>query len=122
MSYAIDMNTRSFLRSSWIDLARQKGSELKVRRAFPKWARTVSHLKLLTKAKKLWAYLRSGAVSKKEKLVIIAAMLYLISPIDVVPDVIPVIGWLDDLGVAGIAINYILSRVDRHESESGRSA
>lgn len=38
----------------------------------------------------------------------ILAGLYLISPIDAVPDVIPVAGWMDDVGVAGSAVVVIL--------------
>jgi len=30
---------------------------------------------------------------------LIAALLYILSPIDPVPDVIPVVGWVDDLAV-----------------------
>lgn len=38
--------------------------------------------------------------------ILILALLYIISPIDLVPDVIPVVGWADDLAVvvtAGVA-------------------
>ena len=31
--------------------------------------------------------------------VLIRALLYILSPIDLIPDVIPVIGWADDLAV-----------------------
>jgi len=31
--------------------------------------------------------------------ILIAALLYIISPIDLIPDVIPVVGWADDLAV-----------------------
>ena len=32
------------------------------------------------------------------------AALYVISPIDLIPDVIPVVGWIDDLGVVMLAV------------------
>ena len=35
------------------------------------------------------------------------AFLYIISPIDFISDVIPIIGWLDDIGVLGLAINQM---------------
>ena len=35
------------------------------------------------------------------------AFLYIISPIDLITDVIPFIGWLDDIGVLGMAVKYI---------------
>jgi len=45
---------------------------------------------------------------------IVAAIIYIISPIDLVPDFIPVAGWLDDLAVlivAGVPIfKKLLSR------------
>lgn len=31
--------------------------------------------------------------------VLILALLYIISPIDLIPDVIPVVGWVDDVAV-----------------------
>jgi uncharacterized membrane protein YkvA (DUF1232 family) len=32
---------------------------------------------------------------------IVLCLLYVLSPIDFLPDVIPVVGWLDDIGVLG---------------------
>lgn len=35
------------------------------------------------------------------------ALIYLASPIDFVPDVLPIVGWLDDIGVIGWAWSAI---------------
>ena len=40
---------------------------------------------------------KSPAISPK--LVFVLGILYILSPIDFAPDVLPVIGWLDDIGV-----------------------
>lgn len=50
----------------------------------------------------------------KWKRVIIAllALLYIISPLDLIPDVIPVIGWLDDLGVLAWAARQVFFKRD----------
>ena len=32
--------------------------------------------------------------------ILILALLYILSPVDLIPDVIPVIGWVDDAAVA----------------------
>lgn len=34
-------------------------------------------------------------------IILVLGILYVLSPIDFIPDVIPVIGWLDDIGVIG---------------------
>jgi uncharacterized membrane protein YkvA (DUF1232 family) len=44
----------------------------------------------------VWAMLRNPAAPALSKLVVLLAAVYIISPIDLIPDVIPVIGWIDD--------------------------
>ena len=43
-----------------------------------------------------WALLRDPRAPKAAKLVTELAALYVISPIDFIPDTIPILGWLDD--------------------------
>lgn len=47
------------------------------------------------------------------KIVLAAAMVYLASPIDLIPDFIPLLGYLDDLLVAALLVDGILNWVDR---------
>ena len=55
---------------------------------------------LLTKFRKelllAWAVLRDPRAPRAAKLVTVLAALYIVSPIDFVPDSIPILGWLDD--------------------------
>ena len=50
---------------------------------------------------------------KAAKIALAAAVLYLVSPVDLIPDFIPVLGALDDLLVAAILVDGILNYVDR---------
>ena len=50
-----------------------------------------------------WAVLRDPRAPKSAKLVTVLAALYVISPIDFVPDTIPILGWLDD-GMIGFLL------------------
>ncbi|MBM4399194.1 MAG: DUF1232 domain-containing protein [Candidatus Cloacimonetes bacterium] len=52
-------------------------------------------------------------VPKKKKLLAAAIMAYLVMPIDIIPDFIPVIGHLDDLVLVVIGLNMILNEIDK---------
>ena len=47
-------------------------------------------------------------VPRRSKLVLVALVVYLSVPIDLVPDFIPVVGQLDDVLVAALALRYAL--------------
>lgn len=55
----------------------------------------------------LFYTLQSKEVSMKDKAIIIGALGYLISPIDVMPDAIPIVGLGDDLTVLLYVVNKI---------------
>ena len=55
-------------------------------------------------------FFRDSEASTAGKVFLLLAVAYIVCPIDAIPDVAPVIGWLDDLGVAAMAFAY-LSRV-----------
>ena len=66
-----------------------------------------SGAKLVYAALILYYTLQSDKVSVKDKAIIIGALGYLISPLDVVPDAIPIAGLGDDLAV----LIYVLKKV-----------
>jgi uncharacterized membrane protein YkvA (DUF1232 family) len=47
------------------------------------------------------------------KIALAAAMVYLASPLDLIPDVIPFLGYLDDLLLASVLVDGLLNYVDR---------
>ncbi len=51
---------------------------------------------LRKEGKLIWAMLRDPRAPLTSKLVALLAVAYVISPIDLVSDLIPVLGWLDD--------------------------
>jgi len=51
---------------------------------------------LRKEGKLIWAMLRDPRAPLASKLVALLAVAYVISPIDLVSDLIPVLGWLDD--------------------------
>ena len=69
--------------------------------------------KLVYAALILYYTLQSDKISVKDKAIIIGALGYLVSPLDVVPDAIPIVGLGDDLTV----LIYVLNKVWGNVSE-----
>ena len=73
--------------------------------------------KLVYAALILYYTLESDKVSTKDKAIIIGALGYLISPLDVIPDAIPIAGLGDDLAV----LIYVLHKIWGDISEEVKS-
>jgi uncharacterized membrane protein YkvA (DUF1232 family) len=52
-------------------------------------------------------------VPHKKKVIAGAILAYLVLPIDIIPDFIPVIGYIDDLVLAVLGLNMILNDIDK---------
>ncbi|MDO4955053.1 MAG: YkvA family protein [Akkermansia sp.] len=59
---------------------------------------------------------KKGLCSWKGALIIILSLAYLASPIDLIPDFLPVIGQADDLGVIIFDILYIIREYRRSKT------
>jgi uncharacterized membrane protein YkvA (DUF1232 family) len=70
---------------------------------------------LLTSPRRLWRFLRDPAAPKLPKILAVLAVLYVVIPTDIIPDVIPILGWLDDLGLTGVALAYLATKAAKYE-------
>lgn len=69
-------------------------------------------VKLVYVALILYYLIESNRVSVKDKAIIIGALGYLISPIDIVPDAIPIAGLGDDMAVMLYVLDKVWGQVD----------
>lgn len=65
------------------------------------------------RARALVRYFRDRDASIFGKLFVLAAVIYVVSPIDAIPDV-PIIGWLDDIGVMSLAVAWMWKVIGRY--------
>lgn len=50
------------------------------------------------------------------KLAMIGVVLYVLSPIDLIPDVLPMLGIVDDVMLVGIAVSWIVSKLPQPDT------
>jgi uncharacterized membrane protein YkvA (DUF1232 family) len=66
----------------------------------------------------MWRLRRDHRVPRGAKVALLFAGLWVISPIDLIPEFLPVIGPLDDIVVVAIALRYAARRVPRQVLEA----
>lgn len=76
--------------------------------------------KLVYAALLLYNTLESDKISLKDKAIIIGALGYLISPLDVIPDAIPIAGLGDDLAVLIYVLNKVWGNVNEDVKAKSR--
>ncbi|MCS6808765.1 MAG: YkvA family protein [Bacteroidota bacterium] len=78
---------------------------------------------MVRKVKTLYAMLRDKEfhMTWSTKTMIIAGLLYFISPIDLLPDYIPLLGYIDDAFVISVVMNAIASEIERYQEYTARS-
>ncbi len=61
----------------------------------------------------LWGLARDSRVALVDKALVVAAAIYIVSPIDIIPDFIPFLGQVDDLYLLVLALQRMVSRAGR---------
>ncbi len=67
-----------------------------------------------TDARRLWRALRHPAAPGWLKWAVAGLVLYLLSPVDLLPDFIPLIGLVDDLVLIPLVVRLLLNRLPAH--------
>ena len=76
---------------------------------------------LLSKALLLFVLLIDADISVSTKALIVGALLYLIDPLDIVPDLTPFIGFLDDLAVIAALLTVLSNQIRPHHKYQAQS-
>jgi uncharacterized membrane protein YkvA (DUF1232 family) len=56
----------------------------------------------------VWALVRDGRVPARQKLILVGIGAYVVLPIDLIPDFVPVLGQLDDLAVVLLGLDLFI--------------
>ena len=78
------------------------------------WSKLESTGKRISFAKDiiaLYNYMKDPFVKWYRKTIVVAALIYFIVPIDTIPDLTPLFGYLDDLGVLTALLKYLGSEL-----------
>ena len=76
-------------------------------------------LGLLRRIKYIIPMMKDKSVAWWKKAIIIAGVVYLVLPVDLIPPIIPVFGWLDDV-IVWVAILYFMgSELDKYAPDYG---
>lgn len=71
----------------------------------------------LSRVRKLPSYFGDRSIPFWKKAGVVAGLLYIISPIDAVSDFLPIIGWLDDLGVLTMMYLFLMRELGEYVRE-----
>lgn len=76
-------------------------------------------LALLASPRGLWRFLTDKHAPKVPRVMALLAVLYVVSPFDIVPEaMLPVVGWLDDIGLSAAALTWLASKAARYERDN----
>lgn len=76
-----------------------------------KLERVGNKIRFAKDVKALYKYMKDKNVSWYRKSIVIGALIYFITPIDAIPDIAPLIGYLDDLGVISAVLKFLGSEL-----------
>lgn len=77
---------------------------------------------LVTSPRRVGRFFFTRGTPKLPKLFALLALAYLIWPADLIPDIVPIMGWLDDIGFAAIAGAWLMRAVNQVEDEAAALA
>lgn len=109
--------------SKWAKEAESPDTKKKLMEETPKMLQKLSGKPVAARALKAFDLYKNaisggGDVLNARNLIVLgAALLYFISPIDCIPDFMPIVGWMDDIGVLALAAGFVTSRLNKKRGD-----
>ena len=79
-------------------------------------------VKIWDKVQVLWSFIRDPEVAWAKKATAVGSLVYLVSPLDAVPDFIPAAGLLDDVAVILFVVQMLAESLKSYEGEAAAEA
>jgi len=108
-------------KESWNDLDEEESVRYVEENLWTKLERVGKKISFAKDIIALVNYMRDPVVSWHRKAIVVAGLIYFISPIDAIPDITPFIGYLDDLGVITALMKYLGSELTPYYQPGYRS-
>lgn len=87
------------------------GAEEKVQKKFLDYfKKNESKISFGAQIEKIYDLLSSKSLNKQDKALVIGALIYFINPFDIMPDITPFVGFLDDMSVIALVYRYLSNR------------
>ncbi|MFN8296438.1 MAG: YkvA family protein [Chitinophagales bacterium] len=86
---------------------------LKIGQATESFYKTQDSIIALTRMVRSWAKGDYKNISTKSIIAVVAALIYFVNPLDLIPDFIPVIGQIDDILIIGYLIKTVNKEIER---------
>ncbi|MGJ8668825.1 MAG: YkvA family protein [Oceanococcus sp.] len=117
-------HARSVLNERFLDQAKEANAQEEVNEklagkidGLKGRSQTMQRLRALSgQATQLWQ--QRGQLSAKQVLYLTAGLLYFISPVDAVTDLIPIFGYIDDVAVLGWILSQVLPSIDKLKDQA----
>lgn len=96
----------------------KKGAEEKVKKKFRDYFRkNKAKISFWQQLEQIYDLLSSKRITRQDRALVIGGLLYFINPFDVVPDMVPLVGFLDDMAIIALVYRYLTNRA-QEDSES----
>lgn len=115
---SIPKTIAAFEKSKWVKEINMPDVQERLLRELPAFLRKLGNSDVAKRAAQALELFNASRANNpnfwnaRNVLILGAALLYLVSPLDCIPDIIPVVGWLDDIGVLALVVKFVMACMD----------
>lgn len=107
----------AFKKTEYFEKASSPESEKEITGKFEALFEKIKHVPIADRVLLMFAYFKDPETPKLKKIIIAAGLLYFVTPIDIIPDTIPVLGLLDDIGVLSMVASYMINELEEYRNK-----